>query len=104
MTITILLFLAGSYLLGSVPFGLWIALWLKGVDIRTVGSGNIGATNVARVCGPAVGQLVFALDFLKGLAPALVGRYALHLDQPGAPWIVLAALFAILGHNFSVFL
>jgi glycerol-3-phosphate acyltransferase PlsY len=104
MTTTIVLFLAGSYLLGSIPFGLWIALWLKGVDIRTIGSGNIGATNVARVCGPAIGQLVFVLDFLKGLAPALVGRFALHLDQPGAPWLVLAALLAIIGHNFSIFL
>ena len=121
MTITLVLFLIGSYLLGSIPFGLWIALWTKGVDVRTLGSGNIGATNVTRVCGPAIGRFVFVLDFLKGLVPPLVGRYMLHLDRPGLPWgeggggtlslirpdsrgIVLGALLAILGHNFSVFL
>jgi glycerol-3-phosphate acyltransferase PlsY len=104
MTITIALFLAGTYLLGSIPFGLWIALWLKGVDVRTLGSGNIGATNVSRVCGPQIGRLVFALDFFKGLVPPLVGRWVLHLDRPDSRWIVLCALLAILGHNYSIFL
>jgi glycerol-3-phosphate acyltransferase PlsY len=104
MTLPIVLLLVGSYLLGSIPFGFWIALWLKGVDIRTLGSGNIGATNVTRVCGPAVGRLVFVLDFLKGLVPPLIARHALHLDQPDSRWIVLAALLAILGHNYSIFL
>ena len=104
MTITIILFLTASYLLRSIPFGLWIVYRLKGVDIRTLGSGNIGATNVNRVCGPAIGRLVFVLDLLKGLVPPLVGRYALHLDHPNSRWIVLAALLAILGHNFSIFL
>src|SRR3954468_4673007 len=86
--LTILLFLACSYLLGSVPFGLWIALWLKGVDVRTLGSGNIGATNVTRVCGPAIGRLVFVLDLLKGLLPPLIGKYILHLDKPDSRYIV----------------
>ncbi len=92
--------LAGSYLLGSLPFGLWIAKKWKGVDIRTLGSGNIGSTNVGRVCGPVAGGLVFALDVLKGLVPPLVGA-ALHL---AAPWVILMALLAILGHNYSVWL
>ena len=100
----ILLFLAASYLLGSIPFGLWIVSSLKGVDIRTLGSGNIGATNVTRVCGPVIGRLVFVLDLLKGLIPPMVGRYLLHLDRPDSRWIVLGALLAILGHNFSMFL
>jgi acyl phosphate:glycerol-3-phosphate acyltransferase len=104
MTLAIALLLVGSYLLGSIPFGFWIALRLKGVDVRTVGSGNIGATNVSRVCGPAIGRAVFVLDFLKGLVPPLVGRYALHVDRPDSRWIVLAALLAILGHNYSIFL
>ncbi len=104
MTITIPLLLAGSYLLGSIPFGLWICFWLKGVDVRTLGSGNIGATNVSRVCGPAIGRFVFVLDMLKGLIPPLLGRYVLHLDRPDSRWIVLGALLAILGHNFSIFL
>ncbi len=104
MTITIVLFLIGSYLLGSLPFGLWIALRLKGVDVRTVGSGNIGATNVTRVCGPAIGRFVFTLDLLKGLIPPLLGRYVLHLANLDSRWIVFGALLAILGHNFSIFL
>ena len=104
MTVTHTLFLVCSYLLGSIPFGLWICLWLKGVDVRTMGSGNIGATNVTRVCGPAVGRFVFVLDLLKGLIPPLVGRFILHLDRPDSLWIVLGALLAILGHNFSIFL
>lgn len=104
MSTTLFLYLAGSYLLGSIPFGLWIALWWKGVDVRTQGSGNIGATNVARVCGPAAGRAVLALDLLKGFVPPVIGQYALHLLQPDSRWIVLSALLAILGHNFSIFL
>ena len=90
----------GSYLFGSLPFGLWIALKWKGVDIRTVGSGNIGSTNVSRVCGPAAGAVVLLLDCLKGLLPPLVGS-ALHLPSQ---WQILAALLAIIGHNYSIFL
>jgi glycerol-3-phosphate acyltransferase PlsY len=94
------LLLIGSYLFGSVPFGLWIALKWKGVDIRTVGSGNIGSTNVTRVCGPFAGAVVLILDALKGLLPPLVGRY-LHLPSQ---WYIVAALLAIIGHNYSIFL
>ncbi len=91
----------GSYLFGSLPFGLWLALKWKGIDIRTVGSGNIGSTNVSRVCGPAAGALVLVFDALKGLLPPLVAR-ALHMDSQ---WlIVTAALLAIIGHNYSIFL
>jgi len=104
MILSISLLIAASYLLGSIPFGLWIALSLKGVDVREVGSKNIGATNVWRVCGPAIGSAVFTLDLLKGLLPPLVARYALHLDRPDSRWIVLSALAAILGHNYSLFL
>jgi glycerol-3-phosphate acyltransferase PlsY len=96
----IALLLVGSYLLGSLPFGLWIAWKWKGVDIRTVGSGNIGSTNVGRICGPVAGAVVLILDALKGLVPPLVG-HALHL---GPQWIVLAALLAVIGHNYSMFL
>ena len=104
MTLSLVLLLVGSYLLGSIPFGLWIALRLKGVDVRTLGSGNIGATNVSRICGPAIGRLVFVLDLLKGLLPPLIGKVLLHLDRPDSRYIVLASLLAILGHNFSIFL
>ncbi len=98
--IQIALLLIGSYLFGSLPFGLWLAWKWKGVDIRTVGSGNIGATNVGRICGPVAGAFVFILDCLKGLLPPLVGL-ALHL---ASPWQVLAALLAVIGHNYSIFL
>jgi glycerol-3-phosphate acyltransferase PlsY len=94
------LLLALSYLLGSLPFGLWIAYKVKGIDIRTVGSGNIGSTNVGRICGPVAGGVVLTMDAMKGLLPPLAG-IALKL---GSPWIISSALIAIIGHNFSVFL
>jgi glycerol-3-phosphate acyltransferase PlsY len=96
----IICLLIGSYLLGALPFGLWVAWKLKGVDIRTVGSGNIGSTNVGRICGPVAGAAVLVLDALKGLVPPLVGM-SLELESR---WFILAALAAIIGHNFSIFL
>ena len=95
-----LLTMAGSYLLGSLPFGLWLVRAWKSIDIRTLGSGNIGSTNVGRVCGPVAGGVVFALDVLKGLIPPLVAQ-KVGLDSH---WQVLAALLAIIGHNYSVWL
>src|SRR5579863_6905078 len=94
------LLIIGSYLLGSLPFGLWVALKVKGVDIRTVGSGNIGSTNVGRICGPVAGGVVLVLDALKGLIPPLVGE-SLKLEPR---WYILAALMAIIRHNSSIFL
>lgn len=92
--------MAGSYLLGSLPFGLWVARRVKGIDIRTVGSGNIGSTNVGRICGPHAGATVFVMDVLKGLLPPLVALL-LHLD---VRWQIAAGLLAIIGHNYSVWL
>ena len=100
-----LLIVVGSYLLGSIPFG-YLAGRLCGVDIRTKGSGNIGATNALRVLGKKWGYAVFLLDFLKGLAPVIVadqwGTYAgvFPASAPGA----LAGLCALLGHSFPVWL
>jgi glycerol-3-phosphate acyltransferase PlsY len=96
----IVLLAVGSYLFGSLPFGLWVAWKWKGVDIRTVGSGNIGSTNVSRVCGPTAGVVVLVLDCLKGMLPPLVG-VALHLPSQ---WTILAAILAVIGHNYSLFL
>lgn len=93
--------LGGSYFLGSLPFGLWIAYRLSGVDIRTVGSGNIGSTNVSRICGPTAGTFVFILDVSKGLVPPLVGALVMHV---ASPWQILAALLAVVGHNYSIWL
>jgi glycerol-3-phosphate acyltransferase PlsY len=58
-----------AYLIGALPFGYLIALWARGIDIRTVGSGNIGATNVGRVLGFRFFLVVFPLDLLKGFLP-----------------------------------
>ena len=96
----ILVVLVSSYLLGSLPFGYWLVLRWKGIDIRTVGSGNIGSTNVGRVCGPTAAGIVWVLDVLKGLLPPLIAT-RLHLESI---WQILAALLAIVGHNYSVWL
>jgi glycerol-3-phosphate acyltransferase PlsY len=89
-----------AYLCGSVPFGLLVAR-ARGVDPRQVGSGNIGATNVARALGKKTGALVLFLDAVKGLGPVLGAR----LLWPGRPEIAAGAgLAAILGHVFPVWL
>ncbi len=98
-----------SYLLGSVPFGYLVAR-AKGVDIRKVGSGNIGATNVFRTLGKGPGILTFVLDFAKGLvATLLLSRLAVALTSAPPeghfPYIqLLAGVAAVIGHSFSVFL
>jgi acyl phosphate:glycerol-3-phosphate acyltransferase len=88
MTMTPLLvaLFAGSYLLGGVPFGLIVAR-LKGVDIRKVGSGNIGATNVGRTLGRQWGVLVFLLDTAKGAATVLAARAL--MTNPTSPLVSL---------------
>ena len=65
--LTLAVVLVGSYLVGSIPFG-YLAGQFAGIDIRKVGSGNVGATNAVRVLGKRYGYAVFALDFLKGFA------------------------------------
>jgi glycerol-3-phosphate acyltransferase PlsY len=97
--------LAGAYLYGSVPFGFLAAKLLRGVDIRTTGSGNIGATNAARVLGFRYFPLIMLLDMSKGLAPTLLGaRLFAHATYSPAPVAVAAGLCAILGHVFPVYL
>ena len=90
--------LAG-YLAGSIPTGYWIVRAWRGVDIRTVGSGNIGASNVWRVFGRRYGVPVVLLDVAKGFAPALVGTLLVG-DLTG----VLAGGAAMLGHWRPLFL
>ena len=96
-----------SYLLGAVPFGLLIG-FARGVDIRTVGSKNIGATNVLRSVGKPWGITTFFLDALKGFVPAFV--FPILGNRLGAdfPSLEIAGLIggaaAILGHNFPVYL
>ena len=90
-----------SYFCGAIPFGV-LAGRARGVDVTSVGSGNIGATNVWRTLGPAAGTLVFSLDVGKGFAAPLLAR---ALGGPREySLIAICALVAVLGHTFSVFL
>jgi glycerol-3-phosphate acyltransferase PlsY len=97
---TFLVTAAFSYFLGSIPFGYILVRIFRGQDIRQSGSGNIGATNVAR-SSPALGVLTLVLDTLKGLAAVAVTR-ALFPGQNMLDGV--AAFFAILGHVFPVWL
>ena len=98
-SIVIPLFVVAAYMIGAIPFGVMIAR-LRGVDIRAHGSGNIGATNVARVMGLPLGLLVLALDAGKGAAAVLIVRYYIGVPQV----VALAGWAAIAGHCFSPFL
>jgi glycerol-3-phosphate acyltransferase PlsY len=90
-----------AYLIGSIPFGIVLAKMFGGVDVRKAGSGNIGATNVARVAGPLPGILTLVLDALKGVAAVwLAARFA----NDSAMWMTLAGLSALIGHCFPVWL
>ncbi|HYG66562.1 MAG TPA: glycerol-3-phosphate 1-O-acyltransferase PlsY [Anaeromyxobacteraceae bacterium] len=94
----------GGFLAGSIPFGLLLARGLLGVDVRTVGSGNIGATNVARAGGKKLGVVVLLLDAAKGAVPMLVARAILG-DAPNAEaWVVATGAAAFLGHVFTPWL
>lgn len=95
-----------AYLLGAIPFGLLIAR-ANGVDIRTVGSGNIGATNVFRALGKWWGILAFACDALKGFVPAGIFPFLAHKLWAFDDVVVLpliCACLAIAGHNWPVYL
>jgi acyl phosphate:glycerol-3-phosphate acyltransferase len=95
-----------AYLVGSVPFGLLVGL-ARGVDVRKAGSGNIGATNVARLLGGRYFALVFTLDLLKGLLPVLAAGWVLQgQDKTPADYALwlLVALAAVFGHMFSIFI
>ena len=90
-----------SYLLGSIPFGLLVVKAFGGEDIRLVGSGNIGAANVARNAGPLAGALTLLLDAGKGyLAVWIAG----HWTGWNVRWMMLGAIFAVIGHVFPVWL
>ena len=93
------LVVAGGYLLGSMPFGYWLVRLAKGEDIRTVGSGNIGATNVWRTYGKTYGIPIVLLDVAKGFVPGLVGTLLV-----GELVGVLAGGAAMLGHWRPLFL
>jgi len=92
-----------AYLLGSIPFGYLVVRLASGADIREIGSGGTGATNVSRKAGKAAGVVTLALDVLKGAAAVLVSRWL--TGEAGTSWIVAAAAaLAVVGHCFPVWL
>ena len=94
--------IVGAYLVGAIPFGFLIGK-ARGVDVRTVGSKNIGATNVFRTVGKKWGLLAFALDVLKGLLPTLAARrYAPVADFPWLPLAVGGA--CVVGHMLTPYM
>lgn len=95
--------LAGSYLIGSIPTAYLMVKALKQTDVRTVGSGNVGASNVTRVAGKGAGAVVFALDLGKGLMAVLVLAPWLTPDVSPAVRLGCGCL-AVLGHVFPLFL
>jgi glycerol-3-phosphate acyltransferase PlsY len=102
-----LLIIALSYLLGSIPVGYLLVRIFRKQDIRSVGSGNIGATNVLRSGGKGLGAATFLLDMLKGCFAVYLGALIAAALVPGAPvrnMEALAALCAVLGHIFPAWL
>lgn len=89
-----------AYLGGSIPVGLLVGRWVKGIDVRTQGSGNIGTTNVLRVIGPVWAAITFILDAAKGFLPVYLGLRSGF----GPTALAFLALFAVVGHNWSLFL
>ena len=106
------LMIAGAYLLGSIPFAFLVAKAVRGIDVRTVGSGNVGATNDGRVMGWKWGIFVFALDVLKGFGPTAAAWVLVQrplVDFSGGREVLvlpvaLTGLAAIAGHNWPIFL
>lgn len=89
-----------SYLLGSIPFGLLVARWYSKIDIRTLGSGNIGMTNVLRTAGIVPAVLTLIGDVGKSIVAVVLAKY--FTGDPFLP--LLAGSFATIGHNWPVFL
>ncbi len=92
-----------SYVAGSLPTAYLLVKWTRGVDIRTVGSGNVGATNAGRAAGRGIGLAVLAIDLLKGVAAsALIPRWL--MPEASAAASFLCGVTAVVGHTWSCFL
>ncbi len=90
-----------AYLLGSIPFGLLLGKLFGAADVRQAGSGNIGATNVARVAGPLAGILTLLLDVTKGAFAVIL---ASRLSVQSSTWMMIAGVCALIGHCFPIWL
>ena len=90
-----------AYFLGAIPFGVILARLFGGTDVRKSGSGNIGATNVARVVGPLAGVLTLIFDMAKGAGAVLLAE---KLSNHSARWMMIAGVAALAGHCFPVWL
>lgn len=101
ISMTLIAIPIASYLLGSVPFGLLLTRALGRGDVRKVGSGNIGATNVARAAGLLAGVFTLALDVAKGAGAVLLAE---KLSNDSATWMMIGAFAVLLGHCFPVWL
>ncbi len=101
ISMTLVAIPVAAYVLGSIPFGLILAELFGGGDVRKAGSGNIGATNVARVVGPLAGILTLLLDAAKGAGAVLIAQ---KLSNDSATWMMIAASAVLMGHCFPVWL
>lgn len=98
-----ILFPIASYLIGAIPFGLLVGR-LSGIDVRKSGSGNIGATNVARLLGKKLGVITLLLDCLKGFLPIFLASHMLPEGSNRDVVVLLCGLMAVVGHMFPVYL
>jgi len=98
-----ILFPIASYLVGAIPFGLLIGK-LAGIDVRTAGSGNIGATNVNRLLGKKLGFLTLLLDCLKGFLPIFLSSQFISVGSGQNIWVLLCGIMAVVGHMFPIYL
>lgn len=101
ISMTFLAIPIAAYFLGSIPFGLLLTKAVGRGDVRKVGSGNIGATNVARAAGLLAGVLTLVLDLAKGAGAVLLAE---KLSNDSATWMMIAAFGVLLGHCFPVWL
>lgn len=102
--VAIVLVLGIGYISGSLPWGLWLGRWFRGVDVRTLGSGNLGATNVFRSLGRGLGTATLALDMMKGALPVLLvpqAPFARAFPFGAESCGIAVGLAAIVGHMWT---
>ena len=99
-----ILYIIVAYLIGSIPTGYLIVKYFKGEDIRKIGSGSTGATNVKRVMGKKWFFITLFLDLIKGMLPVMLAKQCVPVSFDGGLTAVLAAVAVLLGHSKSIFL